>query len=237
MTIRMMQTAEIPTTGMSGMDRNHLPTTANIFSVSAPNSVFSLSHVQRPSTVLLWKMTAIFSPVSWKAIRKIMRQTVRCSTICPKIFAIQKDLTHLLYASQVLQGMAIKYGVDHWRRNRGRCMGTLYWQINDDWPAPSWSALIILADGKPLHYMAQKFYAPHAVSMTLEDHRCHVYFSNESFETTEYSLTLSIRDLSGNVLETYETKGNSPGLFRYRNSSCRYLFLGRSKRRCIFWKQ
>ena len=121
-----------------------------------------------------------------------------------------KDLTHLLYASQVLQGMAIKYGVDHWRRNRGRCMGTLYWQINDEWPAPSWSSIDYFGRWKALHYMAQKFYAPHAVSMTLEDHRCHVYFSNESFETTEYSLTLSIRDLSGNVLETYETKGNSP---------------------------
>lgn len=121
-----------------------------------------------------------------------------------------KDLTHLLYASQVLQGMAIKYGVDHWRRNRGRCMGTLYWQINDDWPAPSWSSIDYFGRWKALHYMAQKFYAPHAVSMTLEDHRCHVYFSNESFETTEYSLTPSIRDLSGNVLETYETKGNSP---------------------------
>ena len=121
-----------------------------------------------------------------------------------------KDLTHLLYASQVLQGMAIKYGVDHWRRNRGRCMGTLYWQINDDWPAPSWSSIDYFGRWKALHYMAQKFYAPHAVSMTLEDHRCHVYFSNESFETTEYSLTLSIRDLSGTVLETYETKGNSP---------------------------
>lgn len=121
-----------------------------------------------------------------------------------------KDLTHLLYASQVLQGMAIKYGVDHWRRNRGRCMGTLYWQINDDWPAPSWSSIDYFGRWKALHYMAQKFYAPHAVSMTLEDHRCHVYFSNESFETTEYSLTLSIRDLSGNVLETYETKENSP---------------------------
>ena len=121
-----------------------------------------------------------------------------------------KDLTHLLYASQVLQGMAIKYGVDHWRRNRGRCMGTLYWQINDNWPAPSWSSIDYFGRWKALHYMAQKFYAPHAVSMTLEDHRCHVYFSNESFETTEYSLTLSIRDLSGNVLETYETKGNSP---------------------------
>ena len=124
-----------------------------------------------------------------------------------------KDLTHLLYASQVLQGMAIKYGVDHWRRNRGRCMGTLYWQINDDWPAPSWSSIDYFGRWKALHYMAQKFYAPHAVSMTLEDHRCHVYFSNESFETTEYSLTLSIRDLSGNVLETYETKGNSPAFY------------------------
>ena len=121
-----------------------------------------------------------------------------------------KDLTHLLYASQVLQGMAIKYGVDHCRRKIIKKKRTLYWQINDDSPAPSWSSIDYFGRWKALHYMAQKFYAPHAVSMTLEDHRCHVYFSNESFETTEYSLTLSIRDLSGNVLETYETKGNSP---------------------------
>lgn len=121
-----------------------------------------------------------------------------------------KDLTHLLYASQVLQGMAIKYGCGPLAPKPRPLYGTLYWQINDDWPAPSWSSIDYFGRWKALHYMAQKFYAPHAVSMTLEDHRCHVYFSNESFETTEYSLTLSIRDLSGNVLETYETKGNSP---------------------------
>ena len=144
-----------------------------------------------------------------------------------------KDLTHLLYASQVLQGMAIKYGVDHWRRNRGRCMGTLYWQINDDWPAPSWSSIDYFGRWKALHYMAQKFYAPHAVSMTLEDHRCHVYFSNESFETTEYSLTLSIRDLSGNVLETYETKGNSPA-FSAIETAVVDICSWEDQRRCIF---
>ena len=119
-----------------------------------------------------------------------------------------KDLTNLLYASQVLQGMAIKYGVDHWRRNRGRCMGTLYWQINDDWPAPSWSSIDYFGRWKALHYMAQKFYAPRAVSMTLEDSQCHVYFCNETFESTAYSLTLSVRDLSGKVLATHEAKGN-----------------------------
>ena len=32
----------------------------------------------------------------------------------------------LLYASQLLQADAIRYGVEHWRRNRGRCMGAIY---------------------------------------------------------------------------------------------------------------
>ena len=38
-------------------------------------------------------------------------------------FKYPKDFKSLLYVSQILQGMAIKSGVDHWRRNRGRCMG------------------------------------------------------------------------------------------------------------------
>lgn len=33
------------------------------------------------------------------------------------------DFGTLLYASQLLQAEALKYGVEHLRRNRGRCMG------------------------------------------------------------------------------------------------------------------
>lgn len=210
LTIRMMQTAEIPTTGMSGMDRNHLPTTANIFFRFCSEFGFqSFPCAKTVNSFTLEDDRNIFSRVM-ESHQKNDAANGKMLYYLSENLRYPKDLTHLLYASQVLQGMAIKYGVDHWRRNRGRCMGTLYWQINDDWPAPSWSSIDYFGRWKALHYMAQKFYAPHAVSMTLEDHRCHVYFSNESFETTEYSLTLSIRDLSGNVLETYETKGNSP---------------------------
>ncbi|MCL2217105.1 MAG: glycoside hydrolase family 2 protein [Defluviitaleaceae bacterium] len=66
----------------------------------------------------------------------------------------------LIYASQLLQAEAIKYGVEHWRRNRGRCMGAIYWQLNDCWPVASWASLDYYGRWKALHYAAKRFFAP-----------------------------------------------------------------------------
>jgi len=71
---------------------------------------------------------------------------------------------HLLYASQLLQADAIRYGVEHWRRNRGRCMGAIYWQINDIWPVASWASLDYFGRWKALHYYAKRFFAPVMIS-------------------------------------------------------------------------
>ena len=60
--------------------------------------------------------------------------------------------------------MAIKYAVEHWRRNMPHTMGTLYWQLNDCWPGPSWSSIDSLYRWKALHYMAKRFYAPLMIS-------------------------------------------------------------------------
>ena len=80
-------------------------------------------------------------------------------------FRYPKDFESLLYVTQVLQAVAIKSGVEHWRRNRGRCMGTLYWQINDNWPVASWSSIDYYGRWKALHYMACRFYEPVAGSI------------------------------------------------------------------------
>ena len=66
----------------------------------------------------------------------------------------------LVYASQLLQAEAIRYGVEHWRRNRGRCMGAVYWQVNDCWPVASWASIDYYGRWKALHYLAKRFYAP-----------------------------------------------------------------------------
>lgn len=66
----------------------------------------------------------------------------------------------LLYASQLLQAEAIRYGVEHLRRNRGRCMGALYWQLNDIWPVASWSSIDYFGRYKALQYVAKRFFSP-----------------------------------------------------------------------------
>ena len=71
---------------------------------------------------------------------------------------------NLLYCSQLLQADAIRYGVEHWRRNRGRCMGAVIWQLNDCWPVASWSSIDYYGRWKALHYVAKRFFAPVMIS-------------------------------------------------------------------------
>ena len=75
-------------------------------------------------------------------------------------FKYPNDFATLLYTSQLLQAEAIRYGVEHLRRNRGRCMGTLYWQLNDIWPVASWASVDYYGRYKALQYVAKRFFAP-----------------------------------------------------------------------------
>ncbi len=70
----------------------------------------------------------------------------------------------VLYASQLLQAEALRYGVEHFRRNRGRCMGTIIWQLNDCWPVASWSIIDYCGRWKAAQYYAKRFFAPILIS-------------------------------------------------------------------------
>lgn len=79
-------------------------------------------------------------------------------------FKYSSDFRTLVYATQILQADTIRIGVEHYRRNRGRCMGTLYWQLNDIWPVTSWSAMDYYGRYKALQYCAKRFYQPVMIS-------------------------------------------------------------------------
>lgn len=70
----------------------------------------------------------------------------------------------LLYASQLLQMEAIRYGVEHFRRHRGHCMGAVVWQLNDIWPVASWASIDYFGRWKALHYAEKRMFAPVLVS-------------------------------------------------------------------------
>ena len=82
-----------------------------------------------------------------------------------RYFREPKDVPSELLLSQFQQAMAIQTAVDAWRGEQPRCMGTLFWQINDNWPVASWSSIEYGGKWKPLQYLARRFFEPVHVTL------------------------------------------------------------------------
>lgn len=135
-----------------------------------------------------------------------MQQTYRYPT----------DFDTLIYASQLLQADGIRYGVEHFRRNRGRCMGAVYWQLNDCWPVISWSSIDYHGRWKALHSYAKRFFAPVLLSceeqswMTQEANMNRQHFdfeksirlnvSNETMEKKNILIKWQLRNAKSEIL-------------------------------------
>jgi len=52
-----------------------------------------------------------------------------------------KTFETLDFLSQVMQSEALRKAIESHRRAKPHCMGSLYWQLNDCWPAISWSTI------------------------------------------------------------------------------------------------
>ncbi|MET7424275.1 glycoside hydrolase family 2 TIM barrel-domain containing protein [Dactylosporangium sp. NPDC005555] len=63
------------------------------------------------------------------------------------------------FATQVVQARAVSTGVE-WLRSRDRCGGVVVWQLNDCWPAISWSAVDHAGIEKPLWFALRHSFAP-----------------------------------------------------------------------------
>lgn len=97
-----------------------------------------------------------------------------------------------IYASQLLQADAIRYGVEHFRRNRGRCMGAIYWQLNDCWPVVSWSSIDYCGRLKALQYYAKRFFAPLMLSCQEEGMMSQEADMNREHFVFEKSIRLNV---------------------------------------------
>ena len=126
------------------------------------------------------------------------------------------SMEKLAYATQWLQAEAVRAGVEHWRRNRGRCMGAIYWQINDCWPVASWAGIDSQGRWKALQYMAGKFFAPTAVSLKPAETGYDVFITNERREAFRGTVACVIRDADGRRLREETLKAECPALSAVR---------------------
>ena len=89
------------------------------------------------------------------------------------------EFDKVVYATQLNQERAIRTAVEHFRRNRGRCMGSLYWQLNDCWPVASWAAIDYYHRPKALYYGCKRFFAPVLLSADNNGERIILNVSSE----------------------------------------------------------
>ncbi len=109
-----------------------------------------------------------------------------------------------VYCSQVVQGEAIQYAVEHFRRNRGRCMGATYWQLNDCWPGQTWSSLDYYGRRKGLHCFAKRFFARLLLSLHKDGENVTANISSEYAQSFEGKVVLTFKTAGLDVVSRYE---------------------------------
>ena len=123
-------------------------------------------------------------------------------------FRLPTSFDMVIWLSQILQGVAMKYAVEHWRRSMPRGMGTLYWQLNDCWPVASWSSIDYAGRWKALHYLAKEFYAPLLISPLedLEEGTVELHVTSDLLEPQLGEVSWSLTDIEGNLIEEESQK-------------------------------
>jgi len=112
-------------------------------------------------------------------------------------YRVPEDLEDYIYVSQLLQAAGIRTGIEAQRRAMPRCMGSLYWQLNDCWPAVSWSSIDYAGEWKALHYAARDAFAPVLVSTDLRDGTLRVFIVSDRLEELGGWLRMKVRGFRG----------------------------------------
>ena len=112
-------------------------------------------------------------------------------------FRIPKKLEDFVYLSQVCQSSCVADATEHWRRNAGRCNGSLYWQFNDCWPVCSWSGLDYNLNYKAVQYDAKRFFGAFTISLEERKKCVRVWLLNDRISPASATVKLRLIDFCG----------------------------------------
>lgn len=112
-------------------------------------------------------------------------------------FHTPKNFEDFIYIGLVMQGNGMEESVEAMRRGRPYCMGALYWQINDDWPAVSWSSIDYYNNWKAQHYRMRDVFAPLALGVEYKDEKLNYYTMSDYLQDqNNLKLTVQVIDFS-----------------------------------------
>jgi beta-mannosidase len=150
-------------------------------------------------------------PADWNLGSPLLDHHQRCPVGNARIlyylaqqFRLPRDFPSLVYLSQILHAEAMRVGVEHWRRERARCGGALYWQLDDCWPVSSWASIDYFGRWKALHYATRRFYAPVLLTAEVEGDAVSLAVVNDTATLLRGTVRWSLEKLDGEVTESGE---------------------------------
>lgn len=128
-------------------------------------------------------------------------------------FGKAKDFNTFVYYGQLTQRKAVSMAIAGHRADAPRCMGTVYWQLNDCWPAPTWSSLDDQNNWKALHYSVKEDFRPIAVLEQIKDAHHYIVLTSDLPVDTLVTVQIDFFDtkgtLSNSQRRTYPLQTNS----------------------------
>ncbi len=111
---------------------------------------------------------------------------------------LPKDLDQYIDFSMIAQAEGLKFGIEHYRRRKPHCSGTLFWQLNDIWPGLSWSVLDYYGFPKAGYFYARRAYAPVIASFKKEaDGGYSLWIVNDTLTPVVDQVTWGVAEFEG----------------------------------------
>lgn len=117
-----------------------------------------------------------------------------------------RDFDQFLYMSSLLQADAMKMGLEVHRYNKPHNWGSLYWQINDCWPAVSWSSIDYSGRWKATQYIAAKANQNVIVVPEGDKDSLRIHVVNDLLTAVDSRMVMSLYDFNGKQLKREEVK-------------------------------
>ena len=117
------------------------------------------------------------------------------------VTGLPEDLDEYIDFSMIAQAEGLKFGIEHYRRRKPHCSGTLFWQLNDCWPVLSWSVLDYYGFGKAGYFYVKRLYAPVLASFKeLSQGDVELWITNDRLADIDDTVTLRLSTFDGHVI-------------------------------------
>ncbi len=106
---------------------------------------------------------------------------------------------YLRYA-QILQGEALKFAIEHWRRRKFLTAGVLFWMYSDCWGAIGWTIIDYYLRRKPSYYFVRRAFQPVDLSVKKNEDTVEIFVVNDTTTHRALSLIYGLSCFDGTML-------------------------------------